>query len=188
MKKIMFASLISLGLINIPIFQKSTQHNLKNDKFFEIKYEDLLKQKNIARLSQIATKVEYIQLETNEKCMVYNNAKYYFSDNFIFVKNRDHILKFSSEGKFIKQIGAPGRGPGEITSIWTTSIIPEKKLIVLYDYVVHKLRYYDFDGNLIKTVNLAPFYYVKGLNSNRYIAISQANVASEKYTHSSSDR
>lgn len=180
------ASVISFGilLINVPICQKSTQQNLNNDKFFEIKYEELLKHKNSIKLSQVASEVKYIQLETNEKCMIYPYAKYYFSDNFIFVSNRDHILKFSSDGKFIKQIGTPGRGPGEITSITTTSIIPEKKWIVLYDFVAHKLRYFNFDGNLVKTINLAPFRYVKVIDNITYIAISNVNsVASEKYTH-----
>lgn len=179
----MFVSLISLSLINIPIFQKSTQFNLKNDKFFEIKYEDLLKLKNIARLSQIATKVEYIQLETNEKCMIYHSPKYYFSGNFIFVNNRDHILKFSSEGKFLKKIGNPGRGPGEIYIIHNVSIIPEKKLIIIYDLAPHKLLYFNFDGVLIKTVNTPRFTEVNVMNDDRSIAISQESAASEKYTH-----
>jgi hypothetical protein len=184
MLKIVFTLLITLGLINLSFFQKSAQPILKNDKFFEIKYEELLKQKTTIKLSELATKVEYIQLETSENCLIDNTAKYYFSDNFVFVRNRDHILKFSSDGKFIKQIGTPGRGPGEITSIHTTSIIPEKKWIVLYDYVVHKLRYYNFDGNLLKTVNIDPFQYVKVLKNTNYIAINQVNsVISEKYTH-----
>jgi hypothetical protein len=186
MKRIKSVSIISLGilLINVPTFQKVSEPNLNSWKFFEIKYEDLIKQKTIAKLSQLASNVEYIRLETNEDCMVYNNAKYYFTDNFIFVKNRDHILKFSYDGKFIKKIGNPGRGPGEITSITTTSIIPEKKLIAIYDFVAHKLRFFDFDGKMLKTVNLAPYNYVKVLKNNTYIAINQVrSVASEKFSH-----
>lgn len=180
----MFASLISLGLINIPIFQKSTQHNLKNDKFFEIKYEELLKQKNNIKLSQIASKVEYIQLETNQNCLLNHNAKYYFTDNFIFVNNWDHILKFSSDGRFLKKIGNPGRGPGEINSIRILSIIPEKKLIIIHDAVQRKLIYYSFDGILIKTVNIpqGPIY-VKVMKDGNYIAIAQSGYVLEKYTH-----
>jgi hypothetical protein len=179
----MFASLISLGLINIPIFQKSTRQNLKNDKFFEINYEDLLKQKRTIKLSQLATYVEYIQLETNEKCPVADNAKYFFSGNYIFVRNRDHILQFSSEGKFIKKIGTPGRGPGEIYGIQNISLIPEKKMIIIYDMVFHKLLYFNFDGVLIKTVNTPRYREVNVMNDDRSIAISQESAPSEKYTH-----
>jgi hypothetical protein len=185
MKMIKSASLISVGilLIYMPNFQKTPSQNSKNDKFFEIKFEDLLKQKNTIKLSQVASEVKYIQLETNENCMIYHNAKYYFADSFIFVSNRDHILKFSADGKFIKQIGTPGRGPGEIISIYTISIIPEKKLIVIFDYVAHKLLYFNFDGNLVKSSGVPRFKYINVLNDARYIAISQAITASEKYTH-----
>lgn len=183
MKKTMLAFLISLGLINIQFIQKKPQPDLKNDKFFEIKYEELLEQKNTIKLSQLATKVEYIQLETNENCLIDNNAKYFFSDGFIFVRNRDHILKFSSDGKFIKQIGTPGRGPGEINSIHNVSIIPKKKLIIIYDVVPHKLLYFNFDGVLIKTVNTPRFREISVMQDGRSIAINQESEASVKYTH-----
>lgn len=183
MKKIVFALLITLGLINLSFFQKSTQPNLKSDKFFEIKYEELLKQKNTIKLSQLATMVEYIRLKTNENCLIDNTAKYFFSDGFIFVKNKDHILKFSSDGKFLKKIGSPGRGPGEINSIHNVSIIPKKKLIIIYDMVPHKLLYFNFDGVLLKTVNTPRFMHVSVMHDERSIAISQESTASEKYTH-----
>lgn len=183
MKKILLASLISVGIFNISFFQKSTQPNLKSDKFFEIKYEELVKQKNTIKLSQLATKVEYIQLETSENCLIGNTAKYYFSDGFIFVRNKDHILKFSSDGKFIKQIGTPGRGPGEINGIHNVSIIPKKKLIIIYDVVPHKLLYFNFDGVLLKTVNTPRYTEVNVMNDERSIAISQESTASFKYTH-----
>jgi hypothetical protein len=179
------AYFISLGalLISVPVIQKSPKHIYNSERFFEINYENLLNQKNTVRLSQLATEVKYIRLETNANCLIYNTAKYYFSGNFIFVRNRDHILKFSSEGRFIKKIGNPGRGPGEITSpIQNVSIIPEKKMIVIYDVVAHKLFFFDFDGNLLKTRNLPRFKYVNAMNDSRYIAISQGTAA-EEYTH-----
>jgi hypothetical protein len=183
--KIKSASLISVGilLIYIPDFQKNPPQNLKNDKFFEIKYEELLKQKNTIKLSQVASEVKYIQLETNEKCPVAENAKYYFSGDYIFVRNRDHILQFSSDGKFIRKFGTPGRGPGEIYIIHNVSIIPDKKLIIIYDMAPHKLLYFNFDGVLIKTVNTPRYMEVNVMNDDRSIAIIQESAASEKYTH-----
>jgi hypothetical protein len=175
---------IVLSLDNRPLFSQPSKSKNIGDKFFEIKYEELLKQKNNINLSQIASKVEYIQLETNENCLLNHNARYYFSDNFIFVSNWDHILKFSSDGKFLKKIGNPGRGPGEINSIRVLSIIPEKKLIIIHDPVPRKLRYYSFDGNLIKTVNIPQdLVYLKVMKDGNYIAIAQSVSVSEKYTH-----
>jgi hypothetical protein len=85
---------------------------------------------------------------------------------------------------FLKKIGNPGRGPGEINSIRILSIIPEKRLIIIHDAVARKLRYYSFDGNLIKTVNIPQdLVYAKVMKNGNYIAIAQAGFFSEKYTH-----
>jgi hypothetical protein len=186
MKTIVITFIISIVLFleNRPLFSQPSQSKNTSEKFFEIKYEELLKQKNSIKLSQIASKVEYIQLETNGNCLINSNAKYYFSDNFIFVSNWDHILKFTSDGKFLKKIGNPGRGPGEINSISILSCIPEKRLIITHDAVQRKLTYYSFDGNLIKTVNIPKdLVYAKVMKDGNYIAIAQAGFVSEKYTY-----
>jgi hypothetical protein len=61
------AYFISLGalLISVPVIQKSPKHIYNSERFFEINYENLLNQKNTVRLSQLATEVKYIRLETN---------------------------------------------------------------------------------------------------------------------------
>lgn len=183
MIKLVFLILLGIAAISLPSIQKSNLNNVKNEQFFEIKYEDLLKQKKSIKLSQLATDIEYIRLETNKNCLINDNAKYYFSGDYIFVSNRDHILKFSSDGKFIKKIGSHGRGPGEIFSIRYLSIIPEKKLIIIHDGAPKKLLYFDFNGKLIKVQNIPRFEYVRVIDDNKYIAISQAIVSSEKFTH-----
>jgi len=185
MKSILIAFFISVALFldNSLFYNPNFQTKKSNDKFFEIKYAELLNQKNIIKLSQLASKVEYIQLETNENCLINNNAKYYFTDKFIFVSNNNHVLKFSSDGKFLKKIGNPGRGPGEISSIWSLSVISEKKSIVIYDAVAGKLKYFSFDGDLIRSVNIPrDIAYINFLNNGSYIAMNQASSASEKYT------
>jgi len=139
-----------LFLDNRPLFSQPSQSKNINDKFFEIKYEELLKQKNIIRLSQIASKVEYIQLETNNECLLSSQARYFFVDSLIFVDNMDHILKFNSHGKFLTKIGRPGRGPGEIQTIADISIIPSKRQIAVQLLESRKLVYFSFDGKFIK--------------------------------------
>lgn len=155
--------------------------NSKNIGFFEIKYEKLLPQKSKYLLSQIVSNIEYVTLETNDDCLINALATYIFCDSLIFVSNKDHVLKFSSNGKFIKKIGNPGRGPGEINSIWTMSIMPNKKNIVIYDAVGRKLIYYSFDGILIKTVKAPEAHYIKVMNDNNFIVYESAIAKSENY-------
>lgn len=186
MKTIIFPYIISivLFLLTKPIFCQLPQFKNVSNEFFEIKYEELIKQKNNVKLSQIASKVEYVRLETNGKCLIYYYANYYFTDDYIFVSNKDHILKFTSDGKFVKKIGNPGRGPGEILSIRLMSIIPEKKYIIVHDAVQKKMIYYSFDGNFIKTVNIPQGpVYLKVMKDGNYIAVYQFGGAHDKYTH-----
>jgi hypothetical protein len=153
----------------------------KLDKFFEIRCEDLIKSKETISLSQIASNVKYIQLETNDDCLI-GKGKYFFTDSLIFVSNRDHILKFSRSGKFIKKIGNPGRGPGEIDVIRIMSIIPDKRLIVVQKNSQHKLLYFSFEGALVKTINIPDVYNIKVMNDGKYIAYEVGSNGSEKYT------
>jgi hypothetical protein len=87
---------------NISIGQGGFNPNKSSDNYFEIKYEDLLKNKKPIGLSQIATNVEYIQLETNKECLLGQMTNFYFSDSLIFVVQAESVLKFSNKGKGTK--------------------------------------------------------------------------------------
>jgi hypothetical protein len=140
------------------------------DKFFEIKYEDILKNKKVVLLSQVASNVEYIKLETNKDCLIGGIRECLFTDNLIFINNKDHILKFSRDGKFLQKIGSPGRGPGEIDLIRTMSLIPEKKMIAVQKNAIREIMYFSFDGAVIKTVKIPDALYIKVMNDGRFIA------------------
>lgn len=154
------------------------------DKFFRINYETLLKKKETINLSQIASGVEYIKLETKDECLLWGGVKkFLFTDNFIFVSNRDHILKFSRDGKFIKKIGAPGRGPGEIDLIVNMSVLPDKKLIIVQTNVGRKLLYYTFEGDFVKTIGFTTYVpYIKVLRDGKYLTHDNGSSGRNKYT------
>lgn len=140
-------------IIHLSFLVFVTQNVIGQNDFFVINYEkSLLDKKNIA-LSEIASKVEYVQLETNPDCLLNTKARFFFTDSIIFVDNHDNILKFSITGKFLKKIGTTGRGPGEISKIADLSIIPEKRQIVIQLLGRRSLLYYSFDGKFIKSAN-----------------------------------
>jgi hypothetical protein len=154
--------LLSNLLIGFSINNSSGQGginpNKSSDNFFEIKYEDLLKNKKPIGLSQISTNVEYIKLETNKDCLLGQMANFYFSDSLIFVVQTESVLKFSNKGKFLGKLVSSGRGPNEITdAIFTICLIPDKKIFIAQDYRKHKLLYFSFNGELVKTVNYSPY-------------------------------
>jgi hypothetical protein len=146
-----------LLLILVPVFLFSCNgkenKTAGNGEFFEINCEEAFSNSREFRLSEAASDVEYIKLETNDSCLVTARAKYYFTDDFIFVQNRDHILKFSRDGKFLMKIGKPGKGPGEIDFIRVMSVIPKAKEIVVQPLRLRKLYHFSFDGKLLKTID-----------------------------------
>jgi hypothetical protein len=152
------------------------------DKFFEINYEDILKNSKVIPLSQVASNVEYIKLETNNDCMIRRIRDCLFTDSLIFIANLDHILKFSRDGKFLQKIGSPGRGPGEIDLIRTMSILPEDKMIVVQKNAIREMLYLSFDGSVIKTVKIPNALYIKVMNDGRFIAYDAGAEGSNKNT------
>lgn len=178
---ILTASFLTFSLSYSQAQLSKTSTSQSKFGFFELKYEELLKTKNVPKLSDIASDVSYISLETNENCLIGVFARYYFCDSLIFVSNRNYILKFSSNGKFIKQIGKPGRGPGEINSIRVTSIIPNKRIIIIHDASLRKLMYFSFDGQLIKTVSVPSVPYIKVMNDGNYLIHDKSDGKSENY-------
>jgi hypothetical protein len=154
------------------------------DNFFEIKYEDLLNNKKPIGLSQVATNVEYIKLETNKDCLLGQMTNFYFSDSLIFVAEENCVLKFSNKGKFLGKLASSGRGPKEITdAIIQICLIPDKKIFIAQDFAKHKLLYFSFNGELVKTVNYSPYLSkIEVTRDGRFVTYDAGSSGSNKYT------
>jgi len=137
----------------------ATDRNISEDyssQFFDIDLQKGFNNKQTIPLSTIASDVEYIVLETREECMVRPVVRYYFTDSLIFIKNFDHILKFSRNGKFIERIGTSGRGPGEIDLVRNLSLLPDQKMLVVQKNYQRELLFFSFTGKLIKALDYEP--------------------------------
>jgi len=162
MKLLIYSSTILIIILGFTQQRPNTQKG-----FFSINFEESIRNVKNLKLSQVADNVEYIQLQTNEECLINPEARYFFDDSLIFVTNKDHLLKFSNSGKFLKKIGKPGRGPGEIISIYDLSIIPSKRLIYIQDGP--SLTSYNFDGKFIRKVKIPYRGILKILNDGKMI-------------------
>jgi hypothetical protein len=132
-------------------------------------------------LSEIASSVDYIVLETNENCLIDYSAEYIFTDSLIFVQNRDHILKFSIDGKFITRIGSLGRGPGEIMYIQMVTLIPEQEMLIVH--TPGRLTYYSYDGSFIKSESVPyDIEYIKIRNDFSRLERILGGIESEEYS------
>lgn len=103
-------------------------------------------------ISDLASDIRYIKLETSPECMLDRIRKVVLDKDLIFILSSSspsgHLFIFSNTGKFIRQIGKQGRGPGEYSSIIDFSIDKKGKRIYLID-TMGNLFIYGFSGEYI---------------------------------------
>jgi len=161
-----------------------SKDEVNGNKFFEINYEDELKNKTTVFLSDIASEVRYIKLETGDKFMISGRPEYYFSDSLIFIANYNQLLAFDYSGKFVRQIGTPGRGPGEIDLITHISILENEKLIIIQTNWSRKLMYFSFEGTFIKSVPRPPdVLRIHVLNKDQFLSYYSCAIGNEEYLY-----
>jgi len=107
-------------------------------------------------LSKIISDVEFLQLESTVESYFDDITSLSVTDNFILIacQIQDKVLLFSRGGKFIRQIGRLGRGPGEFSNPHFASIDPSEKYIIVKDELLGGLFKFDIHGNIIKHVNI----------------------------------
>ena len=125
-------------------------------------------------LSEIADDIKAIELELTDKSLISMARRVLYCDNYIIVAELRKIMLFNENGKFIRQIGSEGQGPGEFASVSDIAINIEKKLLFVVDYS-GKLICYDFDGHLTKESSLSSYGSIKYMNyiSNELMFISE---------------
>jgi len=107
--------------------------------------ENSIKNINLIPLSTLGRKIEYVPLETDTACLIQNISNVFLTDSLIFVSDYNRLLKFDKNGKFIKQIGTKGRGPGEYPSLGNFLIDEvNREIFILSSRIV---LIYDFNGN-----------------------------------------
>lgn len=128
--------------------------NSSTDLPYFINIEKSLTEAKSVLLSNIGKQLEYIPLETNPNCMIQSIQHIRFSEDFIFIADFTKILQFDRKGKFLRQIGTNGRGPGEYLGISDFCIDQKHKKIYINEcYFGCEILEYDFNGSFIKSFN-----------------------------------
>jgi len=95
----------------------------------------------LKNLSEIATDVQYIPLETVPKALMrFVNYLKTGNDKF-YINVSTEILCFDKTGKFLHKLSQKGRGPNEYMYISDYDILPEKNLLIVL--TGGKLQFYD---------------------------------------------
>jgi hypothetical protein len=103
------------------------------------------------KLSDIATKVEYIPLQTDKGILLGDFGNLGITEKYFFLNQGGGILEYDNEGKFIRDLYKTGRGPGEVFArSYSVDGIGER--VYVYSNYEHVIKEYDFGGKFIKTI------------------------------------
>ena len=108
------------------------------------------------KLSELAESIEYVALETNEKCVLDNasSLRGVKSGDRIFIYSREsNIRVFNGNGKYLFDLGSYGQGPEEYISIQLKAD-SSSKLVWILDSRQHKVLKYDYSGNFIESFKI----------------------------------
>lgn len=108
------------------------------------------------RLSEIATSIRTVQLETTDDCLlVPEQMSIYYGKEYIFAfdgMDPGNFYRFTLDGKFINRIGKPGPGPGEYREGYRFIVDEEKNEFWIQDWRSFAFHVYTFDDKFIRKV------------------------------------
>jgi len=119
-------------------------------------------------LSTISDRVDSIALETLENNLITRIVDIEHNEESIFVADPGALFKFSKGGKFIKQIGRKGQGPGEYLNVTDITLDKKSNLLYLASSLSQKIICFDTSGNFIKETKTLGINGVKVLNGTLY--------------------
>jgi hypothetical protein len=110
------------------------------------------------RMSSIFGKAKAIRLEETDYAVIGKINEIQVFDNYIFILDTDKAKKlfmFDKNGKYLRQIGSLGQGPGEYTYITDFCLDTINREIYILDSSKKMLYKYNFDsGKFIGSINM----------------------------------
>ncbi len=118
-----------------------------------IPFESVIENEHEVLLSNLAEKVEYIPLQTDSSCLVGNcwENNIIRSKKYYFLADGKNLFQYLLNGKFIRNIGSVGQGPGEYTWITDIDVLDESNRIFVSSG--EKINVYDTEtGGFIRAL------------------------------------
>lgn len=152
-----FVSLVCCS-INTPLKEE------KRDSLIIIDIESAL-QDDISSsnffLSDVASDLEFVKLELNNRSMIRNIRNILIGDKYILVDDyTEGVFLFFKNGIFVSKIGKKGQGPKEYLYIWQAILDEKRGEVVLYTN--NGFKVYDLNGEykrIIPNVKREDLFY-----------------------------
>lgn len=114
-------------------------------------------------LSELVESLHIVKLDTARDALI-KGGIVVLSENYIGIKpwDRQPFKLFDKQGKYLRDIGAIGKGPGEYLVLGCSQIDEANNQIYLLPWQTGQLLRYDLEGNMLPPVKLACDFIPKG--------------------------
>jgi len=137
-----------------------------------------ISKKSKVPLSEIADNVVAIPLETADYCLLKRIDNIEIFEGLYYVHDMRSVFVFDQEGKFVRQIGKQGRGPGEYNQLFDFCINrTERQIYLISTSFIHV---FDIDGNFIKQSRISAPGHVFFANNHLYHQHSYLHYENER--------
>jgi hypothetical protein len=104
------------------------------------------------KVSYFADSVIYVPLETNDKSFLKRISQVWLDNSKFLVSDVNRLLMFDRDGKFIRQIGKKGNGPGEHQLIFNFDVYQDT--IYMSSSRKRSLMKYTMDGTFCEEIQM----------------------------------
>ena len=109
-------------------------------------------------LNDITKSIEYIPLETNEKCLIGTVGDVILSENYMLIRCAQTSLMylFKRTGEFVSKIGNVGQGPNEYPHREGQPVYIDEQndQVIIFSTTNSKLLYYSANGSFLKSSSM----------------------------------
>lgn len=151
MKKLKVNIALLLIIILFTTSCKYDNYKNANGPKFEIDIRSAIQKKNKdIKLTEIGESIRYIPLETIENKILRRIQKVLLHQDYIFVTDRQSVFQFSEDGRFIRQVGKAGKGPGEHSNRISFTLNPARSEVLIFSSGTNQLNFYDINSGKFK--------------------------------------
>lgn len=141
-----------------------------NEKIKVVDLTQTLKEPLKISLSDIASDIEYIQLESTEASLITKDVTFFANDDYIITISFRQMLLFDRKtGQFLREISHYGRDPGSYNG--TIKVLPfNEEANTVYASGGSKKLEFSLNGDLIDQIDLPPNAYTTAkIDEERYV-------------------
>jgi hypothetical protein len=135
------------------------QSKSKNANISVIDLSNGIESVNILNLSDFASSIRYVKLNTSDDNLLDVFEQFYYEDGlFIISDNQEkYVYTFNEDGSFRQKIGQIGQGPGEYTKLKWFDYLPGHDEMLIHSYGTN-VYFYDLEGNFKRKVDFNKFH------------------------------